>query len=107
MNNLLTFSLLGLVGGVLFEVLGDWFDLGLEDTAYALLALPIYLLLSAINLAMVTVMHPELPAWGAGARVLGERCARCSRSRSSTAASSSRSSWRGPMRAWRRPLLWW
>ena len=71
MNNLLTFSLLGLVGGVLFEVLGDWFDLGLEDTAYALLALPIYLLLSAINLAMVTIMHPELPR-GARVRVFWE-----------------------------------
>ena len=71
MNNLLTFSLLGLVGGVLFEVLGDWLDLGVEDTAYALLALPVYLLLAAINLAMVTVMHPELPR-GARVRVFWE-----------------------------------
>ena len=71
MNNLLTFSLLGLVGGVLFEVLGDWLDLDVEDTAYALLALPVYVLLSAINLAMVTVMHPELPR-GARVRVFWE-----------------------------------
>ena len=71
MNNLLTFSLLGLVGGVLFEVLGDWLDLDVEDTAYALLALPVYLLLSAINLAMVTIMHPVLPR-GARVRVFWE-----------------------------------
>jgi signal transduction histidine kinase len=71
MNNLLTFSLLGLVGGVLFELLRDWFDLGLEDTGYALLTLPVYLLLSALNLAMVTVLHPELPR-GARVRVFWE-----------------------------------
>lgn len=68
MNNLLTFSLLGLVGGVLFEVLRDAFEIGPEETGYALLALPVYLLLSAGNLAMVTVMHPELPR-GARLRV--------------------------------------
>jgi signal transduction histidine kinase len=71
MNNLLTFSLLGLVGGVLFDLLRDWFDLGVKDTGYALLVLPVYVLLDAGNLALVTVAHPELPR-GARLRVFWE-----------------------------------
>jgi two-component system, NarL family, sensor kinase len=71
MNNLLPFSLLNLVGGVLFELLRDWFDLSVNDTGYALLVLPVYLLLDAGNLAMVTLAHPELPR-GSRLRVIWE-----------------------------------
>jgi signal transduction histidine kinase len=65
MNNLVVFSLLGLVGGVMFDALREGFDLSIDDTAYALLVLPGYLVLAGINLALVTTLHPNLPraAW--------------------------------------------
>src|SRR4051794_10564170 len=60
LNNLATFSLLGLVGGLLFEGLARSFGLDRTDTAYAVLVLPIYATLSALNLVLVVGAHPDL-----------------------------------------------
>ena len=60
MNNLVVFSVLGLVGGLLFDGIRSWFDISREDTAYAVLVLPTYILLAALNLLLVVVPHPTL-----------------------------------------------
>ena len=52
MNNLAMFSVIGLVGGLLFDAAQSWFGIAPEDTAYALLVPPVYILLSALNLAL-------------------------------------------------------
>lgn len=57
---MLIFALLGLLGGVLFGALGEAFEVDHEDAEFALLVLPIYALLIAVNLALVIVFHPDL-----------------------------------------------
>jgi signal transduction histidine kinase len=58
--NMVIFGLLGLLGGLLMEGLGAAFDLDREDSAYATLVFPVYLLLLAVNLAIVAVAAPGL-----------------------------------------------
>jgi signal transduction histidine kinase len=58
--NLLIVAALGLVGGVLFEALGTRFGVDREDSAYALLVLPIYAVLIALNLVLIAGLHPDL-----------------------------------------------
>lgn len=59
--NLITAAVLGLAGGVLFEVLGERFDLDRNDSAYALLVLPVYTVLIVIGLALIAGLNPEVP----------------------------------------------
>ena len=58
--NIVIFGLLGLVGGLLLEGLGSAFGLDREDTTYALLVLPVYLVLMSANLALVASTAPGL-----------------------------------------------
>jgi signal transduction histidine kinase len=60
LNNMAIFGLLGLVGGVLFEVLGAAFGLDSQDTAYAVLVLPISVMLMALNLGLLATTDPGL-----------------------------------------------
>jgi signal transduction histidine kinase len=60
LNNVVIFALLGLVGGVLLDVLGNSFGLDRSDSSYALLVLPVYAFLVAMNLALVTLMYHGL-----------------------------------------------
>jgi signal transduction histidine kinase len=71
LNNMAIFGFLGLLGGLLFEVLGASVGLDPRDTAYALLVLPISVLLIALNLGLVAASHPGLEP-GARRRVLRE-----------------------------------
>src|SRR3954451_7875821 len=50
LNNLTLFGLLGLFGGLMFEMLGHSLGIARTDTAYAVLTLPSYVVLSALNL---------------------------------------------------------
>lgn len=58
--NMNLFGLLGLVGGLLLEGLGSAFGLDRQDSTYALLVLPVYLLLIGANLALVAATFPGL-----------------------------------------------
>jgi signal transduction histidine kinase len=58
MNNIVLFAVLGLVGGLAFELVRARYGLDRHDTAYAILAMPIYLAVAALNLALVVVNHP-------------------------------------------------
>jgi two-component system, NarL family, sensor kinase len=60
--NMAIFALLGLVGGLLLEGLSAALGLDRDDTGYALLVLPIYVLLMALNLALVAATYPGLTA---------------------------------------------
>jgi signal transduction histidine kinase len=60
LNNLVVFGILGLLGGVIFDVLGDALDLDRTDAAYALLAFPVYALLMSLNFVLVVTLHPAL-----------------------------------------------
>jgi signal transduction histidine kinase len=60
--NMAMFALLGLVGGLLLEALGAAFGLDRDDSGYALLVLPVYVLLMASNLALVAALTPGLSA---------------------------------------------
>jgi signal transduction histidine kinase len=71
MNNLVAFSVIGLVGGLLFDAIRVWFDIGREDTAYAVFVLPVYIGLAALNLVLVVAAHPML-ARGTKRHVLRE-----------------------------------
>ena len=65
-RNLAIVGVLGLGGGLLFEVLSDGLGISTQDPAYAALAFPVYLVLSAANLVMAVVGHPHIPRedWG-------------------------------------------
>lgn len=63
--NILMFAFLGLVGGLVFDGLREWLDLGPRATAYALLVMPTYVALAMLNLGLVTAFHP-----GARGRIL-------------------------------------
>jgi hypothetical protein len=52
--------MLGLVGGFAFEMLRTGIGLERHDTAYALLAMPVYAALATLNLAMVAIHHPGI-----------------------------------------------
>jgi len=71
LNNLAIFSAVGLVGGLLFEGARSWFDIGREDTAYAVLVVPVYILLVVLNFVLVVAAHPTL-APGSRLRVIRE-----------------------------------
>ena len=58
LTNVTNFALVGLAGGLLFELLGTSLGLDRHDTEYAVLVLPAYALLAAVNLALVVAMHP-------------------------------------------------
>jgi signal transduction histidine kinase len=60
LNNLVVFGILGLLGGVVFDVLGEALDLDRTDAAYALLAFPVYALLTGLNFVLVVALHPAL-----------------------------------------------
>jgi two-component system NarL family sensor kinase len=60
--NMAMFAVLGLVGGLLLEALGAAFGFDREDDGYALLVLPVYVLLMALNLALVAALTPGLSA---------------------------------------------
>jgi len=64
--NLTIVAVLGLAGGLLFAALRDAFGIGTDDTVYAALVLPVYVVLAAANLVMVVVGHPyiERADWG-------------------------------------------
>src|SRR5688572_28492836 len=57
-NNIVMFAFVGLVGGLVFDALRAWFGLEPRDTAYALLAMPIYFALAMLNLALVIIVNP-------------------------------------------------
>jgi signal transduction histidine kinase len=58
--NMAIYGLLGLVGGLLIDGLGSAVALDREDSTYALLVLPVYLVLMAANLALVAATAPGL-----------------------------------------------
>jgi signal transduction histidine kinase len=60
--NMDMFALLGLIGGLLLERLGAAFGLDRDDSAYAVLVLPVYVLLMALNLALVATTLPGVTA---------------------------------------------
>jgi signal transduction histidine kinase len=62
MQNLALFGLLGLIGGLMFELLATSLGLDRADTAYAVLVFPCYAALSALNLFLVVGLHPHLAA---------------------------------------------
>jgi signal transduction histidine kinase len=62
LNNMALFGFLGLVGGLMFDVVGAAVGLEPDDAAYALLVLPISVLLMALNLGVLAVPSPELDA---------------------------------------------
>jgi hypothetical protein len=71
LTNLVIFSALGLIGGVLFGVLGDAFGIGRDDTRYAALTPPLYCVLAALNILLVVVTSPRL-AWPERLRLFRE-----------------------------------
>ena len=58
--NLIVYAVIGLVGGVAFDVLRSAFGLDRHDTAVALLALPVYIALMLLNLGLVATTVPGL-----------------------------------------------
>jgi len=60
-SNILIVAVLGLLGGVLFEWLGDRFGLDRDSASYALLVLPVYAVLMAMNVVLLIGLHPDLP----------------------------------------------
>jgi signal transduction histidine kinase len=71
MTNVVMFSALGLIGGVLFGVLGDAFGVDRDDTRYAALTLPVYCVLAGLNILIVVVTSPRL-AWPERLRLFRE-----------------------------------
>jgi signal transduction histidine kinase len=69
--NVMTAAVLGLTGGLIFEALRGALGLGMADSAYAALVLPVYGLLAMLNLAVICAFHPLLQA-GERARVFRE-----------------------------------
>jgi signal transduction histidine kinase len=58
------FGMLGLAGGLLMEGLGGAFGLEPEDATYALIVLPVYLVLMAADLALIAATAPGLTPEG-------------------------------------------
>jgi signal transduction histidine kinase len=60
LTNAAMFAWIGLVGGVLFRLLGDTLQLDREDAAYAVLAVPVYCLMAGLNIVLVATTSPVL-----------------------------------------------
>jgi len=60
LSNVLLVAGLGLVGGVLFELLGAALGLTPDDAAFALLVLPVYAILVAVNLGLLVLTNPNV-----------------------------------------------
>src|SRR5262245_37832953 len=73
-NNFAVFSVLGLVGGLMFEALRNVLGLERSDVAYAALVVPAYIVLSALNLLLMVADHPAI-APGSRLRVVRESAA--------------------------------
>ena len=58
--NLTVFAALGVLGGLLFEGLGGALELDRDDSSYALLVPPVYVLLMLLNLALIAATVPGL-----------------------------------------------
>jgi signal transduction histidine kinase len=65
-RNLAIVGVLGLVGGLLFEVVSGTLGISTQDPVYAALVVPIYMALTVANLVMAVVGHPHIPRedWG-------------------------------------------
>jgi signal transduction histidine kinase len=59
-SNMLIVAVLALVGGVLFEELGDHYGVDRDDAGYALLVVPVYAVVMVLNIVLVIAMHPHL-----------------------------------------------
>ena len=59
-SNMLIVAVVALVGGLMFEVLGDHFGLDRDDAGYALFVVPVYVVCMVVNVALVIGMHPHL-----------------------------------------------
>jgi signal transduction histidine kinase len=57
-HNTAMFAVLGLVGGIAFDVMRSVLGLDPRDTEYALLVMPTYVALAGLNLVFVTLRHP-------------------------------------------------
>jgi signal transduction histidine kinase len=66
-HNMAMFAILGLVGGIAFDVVRAVLGLDPRDTVYALLVMPMYVAIAALNFVMVAVRHP-----GSRKRILRE-----------------------------------
>jgi signal transduction histidine kinase len=62
--NMVIFGALGLFGGLLFEVARTALDLERVDSGYAVLVLPVYVLLMVMNLALIAMTLPGLSLAG-------------------------------------------
>jgi signal transduction histidine kinase len=58
--NATTFTWVGLVGGVMFVLLGSAFGLDRDDAAYALLVPPVYCAVAALDIVLIATTKPEL-----------------------------------------------
>ena len=58
--NLMTVAVLGLAGGICFEILRTKLELTRADAEYAALVLPVYVGLAVANLAVISAAHPLL-----------------------------------------------
>jgi signal transduction histidine kinase len=71
LNNIVIFGVLGIAGGVLFDVLRDAVGVDRRSVVYAALLLPVYALLATANLALVAASHVDVAA-GSRRRILRE-----------------------------------
>lgn len=62
-DNVLAYAVVALVGGLVFEALRSVLGIERHDAAYAALVAPVYVLLMALNLALVVMMY-EYPEGG-------------------------------------------
>jgi signal transduction histidine kinase len=60
LNNMAIFGLLGLVGGLMFNIVSGAFGLEPDDGTYALVVLPVSVLLMALNLGLLAATEPVL-----------------------------------------------
>jgi signal transduction histidine kinase len=58
LSNVLAHAVVGLVGGLLFELLRSAAGIERNDPAYAALVVPVYMLVVGLNLVLVVWMHP-------------------------------------------------
>lgn len=58
--NVMTTSVLGVAGGLTFELLRNELGLSVTDAEYAALVLPVYMVLAVVNLALIAAIHPLL-----------------------------------------------